>query len=139
MSVRWSTSLPNTCSGLIYGSVPITLPVSVFTTVLMSLPIACPSGLVIFASPKSNTFSLAPCRQHQIGRLDVPVRDALAVRFIEGIGNLNADVHDVGSIEGATTDPGGQGLPLHILHSNEVESVGLANLVDVRHIGVTEG
>ena len=39
----------------------------------------------------------------------------------------------------ATTDPGGQRLPLHILHGNEVDSVGLANFVDVRDIGVLEG
>ena len=43
---------------------------------------------------------LAPRRQHDVGRLDVTVRDPFAVGFIQCVGDLNADVHDVGSFEG---------------------------------------
>ena len=55
MSVRWSTGRPDTCSGDMYGIVPITAPacVSACETVASG---SAPAS-VTFASPKSSTLT----------------------------------------------------------------------------------
>src|SRR5437867_8709026 len=57
ISVRWSTSRPSACSGLMYWTVPMTTPGSVFRTVGISLSMGAARCAATFASPKSSTLA----------------------------------------------------------------------------------
>ena len=60
ISVRVSSASPRTCSGLMYGTVPITTPgcVAAAVTVSVTPPADVASCFNSFASPKSSTFTL---------------------------------------------------------------------------------
>ena len=61
MSVRWSTARPWTCSGDMYGTVPITTPSWVFISVGSSvLLVAAPPPDSTLARPKSSTLTRPP-------------------------------------------------------------------------------
>ena len=88
MSLRASASLPCSCSGDMYCSVPRICPSLVSAWSGSRRAAAASTDALIFASPKSS--SLTPDLGHQdVGRLQIAVDDAFAVRGIQRIGNLD--------------------------------------------------
>jgi hypothetical protein len=59
-------------------------------------------------------------RQHHVGGFQIPMSDALTMRFVERVGDLDADLQRVGHTERSTLDPRRQRLSLEILHDEEV-------------------
>ena len=61
ISVFRSTGLPEACSGLMYGTVPITTPASVISGIIVAVSASAERGRaasIALASPKSSTFTL---------------------------------------------------------------------------------
>ena len=57
---------------------------------------------------------------HQVRALDVAVDDAAAVRFVERVGHLQADLDDFANRQRPLRDPRRQQLALDVLHHDEV-------------------
>ena len=82
---------PCSCSGAMYCSVPTIVPCAVpvpgvvgqHRQRLTAAPTVC------FARPKSSSF--APVREHDVARLQIPVDDAVSMRRLEGVGDLDAE------------------------------------------------
>ena len=56
--------------------------------------------------------------------------------FVERFGDGGADVEDLGRVERLAPDLLFQRLPLDILHRDEVQTRGIADLVDVGDVGL---
>ena len=72
------------------------------------------------AIPKSVIFTFAVGREDDVGGLDVAVDDALAVRVVEGLGDLRDQVRDF--VPGELGLVGQEGLevaPFDVLHRDE--------------------
>ena len=69
----------------------------------------------------------------------VAVHDSLAVRGVEGVGDLQAQVQDLLGAEPPGADAVLQRLPLQALHDDEGPSFVLADVVDGADVGVIQG
>ena len=121
-----------------YSTVPMITPGVVCDSVLAAVPSAGFSWWVLLASPKSSTFTCPSRRQHDIGRLDVPVDNPLAVRFVQRVGHLDANVRISASFDGTLADPRLQRLPLHLFHGNVVLPFGFSDFIDGGNVGVIQ-
>src|SRR5216117_1382781 len=111
ISVRWSTSRPSACSGLMYWTVPMTTPGSVFRTVGISVMGAARCAAT-FASPKSSTLAWLRAVIMLFEGLNVPVSDSFRVRFIQSVGDLRRNVDDFRCLQNAAFEFGVKCLPL---------------------------
>ena len=76
-------------------------------------------------------------RQHQVGWLDVTVRDALRVREIQRVRGLHGDIENLGRGQ-STADPRQKGLSFDVLHGDEGNAIALADVVDGGHIRMVQ-
>src|SRR5213594_2105007 len=134
-SVRWSTSRPSACSGLMYWTVPMTTPGSVFRTVGISLSMGAARCAATFASPKSSTLAWLRAVIMMVRGLNVPVSDSFGVRFIQSVSDLRRNVDDFRCLQSAALEFGIKRLSLDVLHCDEVRAVGFADFVNVRTLG----
>src|SRR5215469_8610193 len=79
---------------------------------------------------KVQNLGLAAVDQKNVCRLDVAMDDALGVRGIEAVGDLDADLQKFGNLERLANDTMFQSLAFEKLHSNEWPSLVLANIVN---------
>ena len=75
---------------------------------------------------------------HDIRRFDVTVCDALAVRSIQGVSDLNAEVSDFVCFENASANLHIERLTFDIFHDNEVRPIRLADFIGMSDIDVIE-
>ena len=70
----------------------------------------------------------AAARQHDVAGLEIPVHQPLAVRSVERVRDLDADLEQLGRRQRPALEPGGERLALDQLHHQEVRAVrpGLA-------------
>ena len=92
----------------------------------------------VFREAEVEDFDLIAGGAHQVGRLDVPMNDALRVRRAESVRDLITDIRNLGCGESLTRHLGGEGGSFHVLHRDEVDALRLANLVDVSDIRVVD-
>ena len=71
-------------------------------------------------------------RDHDVGGLDVAVNDAARVAVVEGLGDLDADVHDLAEAQRLVADQAQQGRPADERHDEEERALVAAEVVD-RH------
>ncbi len=74
-------------------------------------------------------------RPNEVGTLDVAMNDAARVGFVERVGHLQPDFHDLPQRNRPLFDAGREQLPLDVFHDDEVGPVVLADVVghgDVR-------
>jgi hypothetical protein len=82
---------------------------------------------------------LAPPRVEDVRGLDVPVDDPLPVRGVEGVGNLDPDVHDLVDVEARGAHVMLERLALEPLHHDVMLALVLADVVDGADVRVVEG
>ena len=75
---------------------------------------------------------------HDVGRFDVPVDDALLVSLPEAPGHLDGDPEGLARIHGTGLDPVLQALSFDIRHGDKGLSVGLVDLEDGADIGMIQ-
>ena len=71
-------------------------------------------------------------RHHDVGGLDVAVDDSPRVAVVEGLGDLDADVHDLAEAQRLVADQAQQGRPADERHDEEERALVPAEVVD-RH------
>jgi hypothetical protein len=81
---------------------------------------------------------VTPSSDEQVGGLDAAMNDALAVRGIESVGDLDANVQELLQLDWATPDGVLQGHSIEVLHGDERTTVVLADFVDGADIGVVQ-
>ena len=69
-------------------------------------------------------------RHHDVGRLDVAVDDAARVAVVEGIGDLDPDVHDLAQAQRLVADQALQVRPADERHHEEERALVAAEVVD---------
>ena len=77
--------------------------------------------------------------QEDVPRLDVAMDDAVGVGRVQGVGDLDADVHQLMDLERTGQQPIAQGLPLHQLHDDEGVALVIADVVDGADVRVVQG
>ena len=93
MSARLSTTMPRTCSGLMYAAVPSSVPSRVPPTVTVGdcRQVGCGHLGSSFARPKSRILTYPSGRDLDIGGFQVTMDDPLLVSRIEPVGDLPRD------------------------------------------------
>ena len=81
----------------------------------------------------------APARgQHHVRALQVAMHDALAVGFLERVEELKRDVDHIAGTERSVRDTVAERLAFHVLHGDEADLAGVANLEDLRDVGMRQ-
>ena len=88
--------------------------------------------------PEVQDLRLAAVGQEDVRRLDVTMDDSLAVRAVERIGDLDADVDDLVGLQGPGREPIPKRLSLHQLHDDERVALVLADVVDRADVRVIQ-
>src|SRR4030095_13360040 len=70
--------------------------------------------------------------------LDVPVYDTFPVGRFEAVGNLNADVQELGYFDGLSANAVLESLALEQLHGDERTAFKLSNIVNGADVGMVE-
>ena len=84
-----------------------------------------------FRDPEVEHLRVTADVDHDVSRLDVTVHDAAPVCFIERVGDLGNQAHDLLDRHRAAQQTIAQRLPLDVLHGDEGRSViGLAGFVN---------
>jgi hypothetical protein len=84
-------------------------------------------------------FRLAAFGNEYVGRLDVPMNDALGVCDIESVGNLNAEIEDVLDGERLALDVLTECFTVNEFHDDERAVILFPNIVDGANAGMIEG
>src|SRR4030081_949756 len=82
-----------------------------------------------------------PCAgfgEHDVARFQIAMDDALAVSFVESIGDLHAYLQGQRQGERTSTQPISESFTLQILHDDEIGSVLRADVVQTADIGMCE-
>ncbi len=77
-------------------------------------------------------------RYHDVGKLDVTMRNAFGVRFVKRVCDLNRNVETFIDRQRATANFSIQPRAFDLFHRDEVSAVGLADFVDVRDVRMRE-
>ena len=81
---------------------------------------------------------LPTCSDEDIRRLDVAVDDALGMRSIQSVGDLDREIERGSQLKRASTDAVFQRHPFQILHGDEGFSIVLADFVGGADVGMIE-
>ncbi len=82
---------------------------------------------------------MAAFGDENVGGLDVAMNDALGVRGVEAVGDVDGEGEEAFEVHGAAGDGVLEGLALEVLHRDEGLAVGVADFVDGADVGVVEG
>ena len=89
------------------------------------------------ASPKSSSFD-AGLRQHDVGGLEIAMDDALAMRLVERVGDLDGDLQRLVERERPFLEARGQRLALEMRHDQVVRAIDAADVVDAADVGMVQ-
>ena len=128
MSTAGPRSPPCSCSGAMYAGVPSTVPVPVMSV-----------RSTAFAMPRSASFTEPSLPEQDVGRLDVAVDDAGAVRVVERLGDGAHDLDRAARLDLAAREHVGERLPLHVLHDEQDGLVVLLGVEDRDEVRMAEG
>src|ERR1700733_6156732 len=84
-------------------------------------------------------FGLIAICNKDVGRLDVTVNDALGVRTVEGVGDLDANIEKFIQLHRLPVDRALQGLAFEQLHGDEVAATLFADLINGANTRMVEG
>ena len=137
MSVRGSRGLASICSGDMYGIVPTIVPSSVSGSVSPALTVR----LRFDGADQAEVQHLhAPVvRDHDVGGLQVAVREVLAMRRGQRVGQRDRDVEELRQRDAASGYQLVERAPLDQFHRHEPDAVGLLGREDRDDVRVVEG
>jgi hypothetical protein len=92
---------------------------------------------VSFARPKSRIFASTLDKKYIRG-LDIAVDNAFGMRRIEAVGDLNADLQQLGNLDGPPGDPVLERLALQQFHGDKRPAFELADVVNRADIRMVE-
>ena len=142
MSVRASVSLPSTCSGAMYCTVPRIVPCAVPGVDVANLVIAGhrdrPRRRLKLREPEVEELR-ARLRQHDVGGLQVAMRDALPVRFVERVGDLDRNLQRLVEGQRPFLEARGQRLAVEMRHDQIVRAIDAADVVDAADVRMVQG
>ena len=81
---------------------------------------------------------VAPLRQEDVRGLDVAMHDALRVRGVKGVGDLDTEIDNLVNLEHAAGDAIVEGLALHPLHHDEWLALVFTDVVHRADVGVVQ-
>ena len=91
-----------------------------------------------FARPKSRIFGRAAFHQKNVRGFYVAMHDSLGVRGVEAVGDLNADLEELGNIHGLAGNAVFQGLAFEKFHGDEGAAFEFADIVNRADVGVIQ-
>jgi len=91
-----------------------------------------------FGEPEVEQLGLAARGDENVGRLDVTMNDALGVRGVEGVGDLNAEVEKEIEPQRLAGDTLAEVLAIEQLHGEKGAAFVLAYFVDSANVGMVE-
>ena len=130
MSVRASTARPSSCSGAMYCKRADEDALRRDRRVARRPGLAGEHALDRRPCEAEVEKLRAGARQHDVGRLEVAVDDAVAVRAIERVGDLGAVADHLVGGQRPARQPAGQRLALQVLHDEEGDAFLLADVVE---------
>ena len=83
-----------------------------------------------FRQPEIQNLCLSSIRHEDIRGLDVAMHDALRVRGVQSVRDLNAQIEQSLDLQRLARDPMAERLPLQQLHRDKAAPIGLVNLID---------
>jgi hypothetical protein len=89
--------------------------------------------------PEIHDPGLALRRHHNVGALDVPMDDALAMGFAQPSRDLDGDIKGFSGLHWLPPNPVPERLPFHMLHGDIGPAFALPDLVDHADIRVGQG
>ena len=146
MSDRWSISCtrPLACSGDMYPIVPSTMP---GVDCCARSDGSCPIGLVDaerpsrfdqFRQPEIEDLGVAVTRDHHVVRLEIAVHDPGVMRLGEPFRHLGEVAEERRQRLPGVMDFFAQRHAVYVLHRDEGRALAVADLVDVRDVGMIE-
>jgi hypothetical protein len=92
-----------------------------------------------FGEPEVEYFCLAPLGHENICRLYIAMNNALGVRCIQGVGNLDSQIQNLVGLQCLALDTMLQGLALEQFHRDESLAFFFADVVNRADVGMIEG
>ena len=107
------------------------------------------SRVALFGVLRGRPIELQPCQaeieqddarrdQHDVPGLQIAVEDAASMRLGERVGDLDPVAQRLIEWDGTSCEAGRKGLPLEVLHDEEIHSAVTAHVEDAADMGMTE-
>ena len=93
----------------------------------------------LFRQSEIQHLGLVAVGDKNVGRLDVAVNDALGVRRLERVRDLDGQLDKHIHLQGVLADALLESLPLQQFHGDEIAAVGLPDLIDGADVRVIQG
>jgi len=97
---------------------------------------ACRSGPVMFGQPEIEDLDVAVRRDHHVVRLDVAVHDAVRVRGMQPVSDLNPDSDNLIKRDRCLRDSVSQRPAFDVLHRDVADASGITDFVDGGDVGM---
>ena len=91
-----------------------------------------------FGQSEIQNLQLPARSDHYVGRLDVPVNDAVLVRFGHTVCSLESKVEHPIEVQRTFANCRGQRAAFDVHHDNEAHTAGLSHLVNMGNIGMIQ-
>ena len=137
-SERPSSASPADCSGDMYDAVPRVIPGDVSASTTCDVRLHGILAAQQLGEAEVHHLHVAALGEEDIRGLDVAMHDALRVRGVERVGDLDADVDNLLDLERAGRDAIVQCLALHPFHDDERLAIVLADVVDGADVGMVQ-
>ena len=136
MSLRLSTTWPRTCSGLMYGAVPRTMPSSVVRSDWVLVSFTCTTGSL--RETEIEDLHVAVVGQLDVRRLQIAVNDSFLVRSFQSVSDLSRDSQSFPDRYGSLRDPIRERRSFHQFEDKSLQAIGFLEPVDRRNVWMIE-
>jgi hypothetical protein len=122
-----------------YDAVPSVIPGSVNASMVCIESVSTTSSLTEqLGEAEVHHLHVTALGHENIRGLDVAMHDALRVRRVEGVGDLDADIDNLGNLEHAAAEAIVERVSLHPLHDDERLALMFTDVVNRADVGVVQ-